>query len=54
MELLTLAIPMLLCAAAFDALWFAKRVAFAGYRFIYNHYFVVNQQITPPPVFFIA
>ena len=49
MDLFTLAIPMLLCAAAFGALRFAKRVAFAGYCFVDNCYFIVNQQNTPPP-----
>ncbi|MBR5644942.1 MAG: hypothetical protein IKW77_12250 [Salinivirgaceae bacterium] len=53
MELLTLAIPMLLCAAAFGALRFAKRVAFVGYCFAGNYYFIVDQQNTPP-VFFVA
>ncbi|MBO7495203.1 MAG: hypothetical protein J6T98_01505 [Salinivirgaceae bacterium] len=48
MELLTLAIPMLLCAAAFGALRFAKRFAFAGYCFVGNYYFIVNQQNIPP------
>jgi hypothetical protein len=37
MELLTLAIPMLLYAAAFGALRFAKRVAFVGYCFAGNN-----------------
>ncbi|MBR4620738.1 MAG: hypothetical protein IKO46_07120 [Salinivirgaceae bacterium] len=51
MELLTLAIPMLLYAAAFGALRFAKRVAFAGHGFVSNNYLFVNQQNTPPPIF---
>ena len=53
MDLFTLAIPMLLYAAAFGALRFAKRVAFAGYCFAGNNYFIVNQRNTPP-YFFVA
>ncbi len=53
MDLQLFAIPMLLCAAAFGALRFAKRVAFAGYCFVGNYYFIVNQRNTPP-IFFIA
>ena len=48
MDLLTLAIPILLCAVAFGALRFAQRVAFAGHGFVGNYYFIVNQQNTPP------
>lgn len=46
MDLQLFAIPMLLCAAAFGALRFAKRVAFAGHGFVSNNYLFVNQQNT--------
>lgn len=53
MDLLTLAIPILLCAVAFGALRFAQHVAFAEHGFVGNYYFIVNQQNTPHH-FFVA